>query len=368
VAGGLVNGLGQPLVTVNATYYDGRLKVSSIRWEATVTPASSATPKEYRLVIAYNDGTSADNNSQRNAFVGKKQSVIEIPMYMKVVSGVISECFAMTENKDVDLVISQSCSPITANTNRKSALSIKLGVAVDCSNQFNFSDNTNILLRNSTCSSNKVMTGFSLSAGVPGTDITAVTGNTVNISPNTSPDYCASLPGTASSSNCPAAVSVNGTTVQQVLYSLSSSAASCAYTGVTRDPPVCGAGQLLWRSSASSLTCVTANCPNLNEFINSVTSSGTTCFKAPATTCSGTQYVKEFRSNGTYVCDELPVMTGNCAGSTFGYSITRATATAGGQLNCAAYNKAKTCGVTSTIYSTFAYSFNSSTTASCRQW
>lgn len=341
----------------------GGLRVSTIVLKGAI--ATPVTPKDYELLITYTNTTGGSGGNLNRT--GKTQSSIKIPMYVKIVAGAVTECYARTDtSNDIDLVVTQACSPTTANTNRKSVLNYKDGVATECVNQFNFADTTDPLHIKSLCGTNMIMNGVTLSAGVvDGSAVTSALGNTVNPSPSGATNYCLHLPGTTSNSDCTTVVAGQ----RQVMHQMTSSTAICKHPGTTgRDAPTCAAGQILWKNGGGTFTCVTVSCLVANEFVQSISSTGPVCYKAPATTCGANQYVAEFKSTGSDICKELPVISGSCAPGSFGTSITGATGTAGGTLNCAAYNKAKACPASTNAAATFAYSFNGTTSANCTQW
>jgi hypothetical protein len=327
-------------VAPNNKYYNNVLTLNSFQLTGPGT-----TSKNYELVLTYFDAS--DPTNLRSAYTGKPSTIIRIPMYVKIVGGVVEECYARPERSEIDQVITAACSPaaITGGQNNynKSTLSNIGGVVTDCKNDLGF-DAAN----NSTCPATKVMTGFN------------IVGNNLSFPTAT---YCSGLTSSAATSCSPAGTSA---------YRLNASTLTCGYVGAdAKDTDggsaMCGAGQIIWRVSSAATTCISVNCAAAYAFVQAVSNAGVTCFTAPATTCGSNQYVSAFSPSGD-TCSDLPVLStgSNCNGSTtFGYSITRATTTAGGVLNCAGYTKTKACGSPSNT--TFAYALNP-TNASCTQW
>lgn len=306
----------------NNKYYNGALKVTNIRTELLTDPTliakrGVAGSNKYELVVTYQ----AFNLSgvKNNATTQQRAVVIRVPMYMKVDgSNNVLDCYALGSNTNMDTLIGAACSPITANANKTSYTTATSAASVsDCNHNATFAT-TATYSQCPTVGATATQQGF--------TGFTLTT-NTLNFP---TAGYCSTVMGSAGTCATDAAG-----------YNISNSGIVCSYPGGTRDG-ACSPGQILWHTSGSTSVCVSVSCPAFN-FVQKVDNTGTTCFIAPTTTCPANQYVYQFNPNGTDQCAILPVFTGSCAASYFGVSITRATATSGGTLNCAYYNKAKSC-------------------------
>jgi hypothetical protein len=347
----LVTGAGDILAATGSSYYDKMLTLDRIEVH---TAGGTPGPKNYELILSYLNNTSSSNYS------GKKHAVIVIPMYMEIVGGVITNCYARSDGTEVDEIIRASCSPtsiVSSVANVKSVLNLSNTVPVGCTNDITFLDTSIPTNENTTCSGHLLLMGITMT-GATSPDI----GNSIHVlnvnDPTyTTTSYCGGLQGAVSSSNCAA---------NTYMYKLNSSAATCDQPGDARNVISCSSGDLLWWNSSTSSTCVTVTC-SAGQFVNQITSSGAICYQAPPTTCAAGEYVKEFRTSGSDVCATLPVIgsANTCTGSSFGTSITRATTTTDGVLNCTNYNKAKSCSSPSNT--TFAYQLTASG-ANCTQW
>jgi hypothetical protein len=342
----LLSANGSTLVAQNAEYFDKTLRVERIQTRLAVAtdlgvdPADIGTARGYVLQIDYLDTTA---NNMRSAFTGKKQSIIIIPMYMKVVASDVVECFTLAQNSKVNTAIRDSCSPASLASTKNSLLDLTGSVASDCKHSLTFATSA-ATGDNTVCNSTPSNSAPSTFTALSGWDLVA-TSSAIDV-PTTK------CKGIATSCS----------TVEQSAYTISGSTASCSYAGGARDG-ACGAGQILYHSSGTGTTCTTISCPGAHSFVRSVAPAGATCFTAPATTCGTNEYVKIFNETGGDVCGILPTMSGNCAAGSYGVSVTRDNATANGTLNCSAYTKTKACATPARY--TFATAFGASTTASC---
>lgn len=299
----------------NGTYYQGALTVSNIQTRVNTNAAAQGLTgsKAYELVVTYSAAKS-------KAFsTGRSNVVIRIPMYMKLdASSNILDCYAMVGNTNVDAVIAAACSPAVASNLRNAYTTSTTAATVsDCNHNITF-QTTSTATECPTVGTNATQQGF----------------NSFTLNSNTL---------SFQTTNCTTGMTGAGScTADMKAYTLAGSAPTCAYPGGSRDG-ACGAGQILWHTSGTTTACVTVSCTGTN-FVQTVTGAGTTCFTAPNTTCPAGQYVYRFNQSGSDDCQILPVFSGTCAASAFGTSITRATASAGGTLNCTAYNMAKSCG------------------------
>lgn len=323
----------------NSTLYNGALTVSNIRTRVNPSAASLGLTgsKAYELVVTYIPGKS-------KAFgTGRGTVVVRVPMYMKVDgSSNVTDCYAMVGNTNVDTAIAASCSPGTAADVKTSYTTATSASTVsDCNHNMNFASGT--VTDCPTVGTNPTQTvlrGFSLASNV------------------------LSYP----SLNCTTAMTGAGScTTDMGAYNISASSPVCAYPGGTRDG-ACASGQILWHTSGTTTACVTVNCVSTYQFVQTVNAGGTTCFEAPATTCPAGQYVYQFNPDGTDQCRILPVVSGTCAASAFGTSITRATGTSGGTLNCTAYNMAKACPSPSSSHFVTSVNSNVGGTPNCTQY
>lgn len=346
---------GGVLIAKNVSYYNNMLTVSSIETRVLLNPGALAnTPKQYELVINYSESVFSDSTANRSSYLGKKNTIIRIPMFInKNSSGNVTDCYAITETSDIDTVVNNVCSPATTSTLKHNVLSLttqeSANKSISCLRNmgpgpsFPSTFTASVLL---DCPAGTAISGFSL---------TSATGSI---------DFPVTLPSTAQ--NCTALNGFASTscTSPTRAWALNSTTLSCDNPGSSRDlTNVCSTGQILYHSSGTSVSCVTVNCPTANEFVQTVTSSGATCYSAPATTCPANQYVMQFNQTGSDVCGILPAFNGSCAASNYGVSITRATATAGGTLNCSAYNKAKSCSPSGVV--TFMNGMDATGAATC---
>lgn len=323
----------------NATLYNGALTVSNIRTRVNPSAASMGLTgsKAYELVVTYVPGKS------KTFGTGRGTVVVRVPMYMKVDgSSNVTDCYAMVGNTNVDTAIAASCSPgAAADVKTSFTTATSASTVSDCNHNMNFASGTVTDCPTvGTNATQTVLRGFSLASNV------------------------LSYP----SLNCTTAMTGAGScTTDMGAYNINASAPECSYPGGSRDAGVgiCAAGQILWHTSGTTTACVTVNCVPTYQFVQTVNAGGTTCFEAPATTCPAGQYVYQFNPDGTDQCRILPVFSGTCAASWFGTSITRATTTSGGTLNCTAYNKTKACSAPSST--NFVTSFNNASggTANC---
>lgn len=319
----------QPLVTVNTKYYNDTLTLSSIQTRINPDSPFPGTSKQYEVVLNY-----LDSSTGRNAYIGKKQTLIRIPMFMNVVGGLVSECYAITENNEIDIAIKDSCSPVTPAANINSYVNTANGSAIECQRNVGFA------------------AGSSTDCPLTPTRTTALGGFDQNISNGTVTYNTSRCTGITAA--CPAG---------QTAHAIVDSNIQCDDVGSARDPVTCSPGEMLYHSGGTSTSCVSADCTVPLEFVQSMNSTSETCYSAPATTCPPNQYVYIFDKNGTDQCKILPAMSGSCAPSNYGDSITRATTTVNGTLNCSAYNKAKSCGSPSPT--TYMTGTNASGAASC---
>jgi len=346
----------QPLlITQGGEYYNKTLRIDSIQLRAAVASspgvigdingADVGTDKGYILQINYLD-TSPNNG--RSSFIGKKQSVINIPMYMKVVAGNVVECYSLGQNNNIDQAIRATCSPASGASTKVSLKNLNSGNEADCEHSVIFTD-PSPAVDTTTCTSTAA-SAPSTSTSLSGWDLTPGTPSTLGAK--------ITIPGT----KCSGIDTPTCSTAGQSSYSITDNIPACSYAGGIRDG-ACSSGQLLYHNSGTSTTCTTVNCPAAHSFINTITSAGASCFTAPTTTCGPNQYVKIFNSTGSDVCGILPTMSGTCGVGSFGISITRDNATANGTLNCAAYSKAKACPSPNAY--TFATALGASSTATC---
>ena len=335
----LVNSSGNKFVELSGTYFNKLLTVTSISSRLAIASDPNAseigTDKGYILTIKYSDSTL---NNTRNAYTGKKSSIIEIPMYMKLAAGLVSECYSLSQNNNVNMAIRAACSPASPGTTKKSLLNIGTTTESDCEHTINFDPPAGTF---TSCNSTATGSVPSKTEALSGWDLV---GNKITIPLS----KCSGI-----ATNCP--------TLNTNSYGINASSSLCSYPGGSRDG-ACGAGQILYHTSGSTTSCVTVNCSNAFEFVQSINSGSTICFKAPATTCPANQYVSVFNNGAPDTCTILPAWSGSCAASNFGSSVTRATATSNGTLNCSPYNKSKVCPAPSTT--TFVNQFTA-TGANC---
>ncbi len=335
----LVNSSGNKFVELSGTSFNKLLTVTSISSRLAIASDPNAsdigTDKGYILTIKYSDTTL---NNTRNAYTGKKSSIIEIPMYMKLAAGNVIDCYSLSQNNNVNLAIRAACSPASPGTTKKSLLNIGATTESDCEHTINFDPPAGTF---TSCNSTATGSVPSKTEALSGWDLV---GNKMTF-PLTK---CSGI-----ATNCP--------TPNTNSYGINASSSLCSYPGGSRDG-ACGAGQILYHTSGSTTSCVTVNCNNAFEFVQSINSGSTTCFKAPATTCPANQYVSVFNNGAPDTCTILPAWSGSCAASNFGSSVTRASATSNGTLNCSPYNKSKVCPAPSTT--TFVSQFTA-TGANC---
>ena len=332
--------LAENIIQKNGLYYDKTLNLIKISTGISASTPFPGTAKQYELVLQYQ---SLHGNL---SFSGRMNTAIRIPMYMKVVAGVITNCYTMAENSDIDSAITANCSPTTPASNTRAVLKRVNGVASECDNSISF-----VGANVSTCANmGTLFTGFKLAA------VAAPNSGNVLTFPIVAP-YSSGLTGAG-----------NSCTTGQSLYQLNSSNITCSSVGSsTRDSDgvsaLCMAGQLLWHNAGLSTTCGAAvNCPGVQQFVQTITTAGATCYSAPPVACGATQYASQFNP---LICKDLPVISGVCAAGKFGTSITRATGTAGGVLNCLSYNKTKACPTPTNT--SFVYQLTAGG-ANCTQW
>jgi hypothetical protein len=314
------NALGQRLVAIGDVIFNRQLRVTNI---ATVIKTAGSA-KGYELVITYGQPLSSTGMS----FVGKKQAQIKIPLYQFVSGGVVTDCFTMSENSVVDSAISNACSPskyLTANGLNYLSKTAD-GVISGCNTEIIFDTNYPGNNPYTSCSGTLFMNGLT-------TNTILTNGRALKFTSS----FCNNMTGTGSTVSCPA---------YQGAYQLTASGGvNCQYPGVTRDSDggsaLCGSGQVLYRTGASSTTCVTVSC-GANSYVNSITSGGAPCTNVPVLTCPAGQYVTGFNASGTPTCADLPVWSGNCAGAAFATGVSRS-AGAGGSLICGTFNIGKSC-------------------------
>lgn len=353
--------------TFTKTYADGMLQIYDIK-----TIATKGTPKanEYELQITYREmdrttGTySIATNNQRSAFIGKKQAFIKIPMFMKVkADGNVGECYAMTENSDVRTVVKQACSPTTLVSSESkvgSILNTKGGIELNCTHTFNF--NSGLV---SDCAAatnpNTLMRAFLMPDGTvdAANGVDAIQGNSVSMSPNTSPEYCTGLDSSNAST-----WSTNSTcTGANRVYNVTSSSNVCTFPGNARDSaagsPSCGSGQMIFRTNNTTTSCGYAQCTSAygfaNEFfVQTLNASGNaTCYKAPTTACGANEYAYRYTKDGTPECKLIPFRNTSCPGGSYGSGISYATDPY--TLTCASYTITRGCTQNSPTNTTFAY-------------
>lgn len=326
---------GSVIAAVGQQYQENTLRLNSIvsRIRPHFPPGDPnpfiGTAKQYELLLTYGEATTG-----RSAYVGKKNTIIRIPMYFND-PATVSECYAMTENTDIDLVVNHTCSPVTAATLKNS----NINATNACEHNVTFSSGTfSDCPKSATIST--AFNGFDQNSG--------------NSTVSYLTSRCTGMSGSAAATTCPP---------RQTAHGVSSSNIQCAYVGGSRDPTTCADGQVIYHTSGTTTSCVTVNCANPFEFVQRLTSASTICFKAPTTSCPAGQYVYEFSPSTGDKCKILPALSGSCTGSDFGTSITRATATVNGTLNCTYYNKAKPCSPNNAT--TFMNSVSATGAANC---
>ncbi len=312
----------------------GVLTLVDIRttWDGTPGAGGKANGAVY---ITYREALGT--NKDRAAFTGSRGSMIAIPIYFKVSAGAVSECYAITDNAKISEAVGFSCYAGAANSIQYSTSN---GTTVDyCSNTVTF-QNTN----DTTCSTNNFLKGFTITAAVAPEAGSKLSVNNTN---------CAGLvSSTPSDTTCPVGPPV------QYAYSLTSGVVSCAVGGESHDG-TCAAGQMLLKTGATSSSCLTVDCSTVSayHFVNSL-SNGLTCAAAQPSACGANSFPTGFDASGNASCGALPAMsTATCAASYYGVSVSRNTGTYSGSLNCAYYNKAKSCP--SPGYTTYVTSFSS---------
>ncbi len=339
----LVTASGQVFLSKGAQYHNRTLRVSNIRTRAIVTndanyAAYNGTPKGYVLEVSYDPDVAGNSKILRSNIKG---SLIKIPMYMRVNAGNIVECYAISQNDQINIAIKDACSPVTATANKNTTLnsgSANANTINDCEHNATFNAS------NATSCDNVDVGDANDRSWIVGYEDLTTTNGGLNIPLS----QCRGL-NTACAAN-------------ESAFGITNSTANCSFAGGSRDG-ACGAGQIIYHTSGTSTTCVTVNCPTTAQFVQSVNTGGAVCYAAPTTTCGANQYVKVFNSGGADTCAPLPVMSGNCGGSDYAQSITRATGTLNGTLNCTYYNRTKSCAGANV--NTFVSSFGASTTASC---
>lgn len=318
------NASGQKLIAVGDVIFNRQLRVNNI---ATVIKTAGSA-KGYELVITYGQPTSSTGMT----FVGKKQAQVRIPLYQYVSGGLVVDCFTMSENSVVDSAISNACSPskyLTASGLNYLSKTAD-GVISGCNTEIVFDTNYPGNNPYTQCSNTLFMNGLT-------TNTVGTNGRALKFTST----FCNNMTGTGSTVSCAA---------YQGAYQLTATGGvNCQYPGVTRDADggssLCGSAQLLYRTGTSATTCVSVSC-GANAYVNSITSGGTSCYTVPTLTCPAGQYVTGFNASGTPTCADLPVWSGSCAGAQFATGVTR-NGSAGGSLNCGAFNIAKSCAAPS---------------------
>lgn len=342
---GLVVANGSALITKNNMYFNGALPLVDI---STVQKIPNNS-KGYELVLTYRDSTT---NNERSAFIGKKQTQIRIPMYMKVEAGVVVDCYTISENKDLDQAITNSCSPSStiAVENKNSVLHYTIeGAVADCKRNIVFDTNPTSSNPYTTCATNtpdyRFMSGIKIAPVSTAVDA----GNSIVFE---SASLCGNILGVGASST-------QACTATQIVHSMTNNALTCNNPGASaRDAdggsPLCGAGQLLFWNSTAATTCVTVDCTSIpNNFLQKISGGVVTCFKVESRTCPAGQYISGFDGSGVPKCEDLPIVSGTCA-SQYGTAVSRDTsAGAGGNLTCSSgVTVTKNCSASPT---TFAY-------------
>ncbi|MBC7427781.1 MAG: hypothetical protein H7336_04155, partial [Bacteriovorax sp.] len=316
---------GDKLVDVGQTYFGGTLRLDSMETRVNPDNPFLGTSKNYELVLYYKDIAHTIAGKTYTNFIGKKQTIIRIPMYMNN-SAAITECYAITENTDIDTVVNAACSPATSTSLKNSYINAASGTTIECQHNITFDPGP-------------LSTDCPLSTAFAGFDQ-----NTTNGQVSFLLTRCTGMSGGGAATTC---------TAGQFAYGVSASTIQCAVpVETTRDPTLCTSGYMLYHGVGNATSCVAANCTgSAYDFVQSISSSSTTCYTAPTSNCpvANTYAYQIDLVTGAATCKILPIISGSCAASWYGTSVTRATTTANGTLNCGAYNKAKICSPNNSV-------------------
>lgn len=341
--------VGSELVRQGSSYFNKMLTVTSISTRAIRSSdpnftTFSGTDNGFMLVISY----SAPMNI---AYTGVKNTIIEIPMYMKNAAAV-TQCYSLAQNDQVNTAINHSCSPETILANSGAASTLNHGVVTesDCTHTVSFGglpERACPYVTTAGSSQVELISGFDLLTGPP-----------AGVQ-----DFPASK-----CTGVPTSCTVNALPLQsQFSFGITNSSSTCGYPGGNPRDTTCAAGDILYRTAGGAVTCVTPNCAlapfGANYFINSV-SPTLSCYKAQPTSCPANYYVTSIKA-GAVSCLPLPTWNNVDCWATlnsFGKSTTRNNSTWNGVLNCgSAYSKRKECfGTPATSVkhrTTFAQSF-----------
>lgn len=273
-----------------------------------------------------------DNSSSgfKAGYTGKNLITMQIPFYQQVDgTNKITTCYAITENQKVGDSIEAACTS-TGDLGAYSNYNKTGTITNSCS--------TNFTLNGGTAANASLDCALAAapSKAIRSFSIVATGGNDVGRTVSIAAANCDSFSNGATSS-CP--------TANTYVYASSNSGVTCATPGVSaaKENPICAAGQLLYKTGATTATCVTPSCTGVT-FISGFSSAGATCLTANAAPCPAGTYAQTFYANGTVSCQPFPVMSGGCAAGQFGISFTRNNLTNNGTLNCSPYTKTKMCG------------------------
>jgi hypothetical protein len=337
------------LLTVkNTSYFNNLIKVSLIKVRATTLGElyyNVAEPdRNFVLEITYGDPT-----AKNSSYVGKKTSIITIPLYMKFTGTVVSDCYTYAQNNHIAEALAATCSPTllaAASTSNRALLNA--GVSCDVSASFETATAT-------TCTQSAPLVSPSTFTALAGFN---TTGNMLNF-----PNIADPLnPAGSTCRGIPTACATPGTSA----FNITDNVVNCDFPGNTRDIS-CNIGDVLYHDTGALASCVSPTCPIANQFIQSINNTNTVCYEAPPVICPAGQYVSEFNPAlpGGRTCSILPSWSGSCTPN-FGVSVTRTglnAATSNGILNCGTYDKTKTCPNPNS--STFVQSLDSTNVAVC---
>lgn len=328
-----------PLVQKNASYFAGILKLTNIStWQK--TPGSA---KGYELILDYSDPTDTVLH-KHGAFVGKPHTQIRIPMYMKLAGtpAKVVDCYAISENSELDTAIQNACSPdpLIPSANKASVLNkttegniaqCQQNVITDTNYSTSYSSNpyTTCVTNTPPTPDYKFMSGVNISQVNTATDV----GTSIQFQASS---LCGNILGVG-------AASAQACTLDQRTWKMNNNTLSCEDPGAAPSPrdsdagsPLCAAGNLLFHKSASSTSCVNLTCPTANDFFQKLSAvDGTvSCYPVKTKNCDPGQYISGFDGTGTPSCKDLPVVSGTC-GTQYGTAVSRTTAAgANGNLTC----------------------------------
>jgi hypothetical protein len=341
-------GPGPVFLRTTDTYYNNILRLDSMR---TQVRANAVPEKRFELVLEYLNLATEMNHA------GRVRTTIVIPMYMRVVAGNVTDCYALTENDQIQDVVTASCSPGAMTTNAIKNSNLITGAAApniahECQHNATFAvPATN----ESDCPSTPGVLGRTTALARFYKDpLTGALSFPINMSLIAPGGDCRGITASAGTMTCP---------VGQHIFDINAGILQCAIIGSARDPVTCTPGQLIYKFGGPGTLCLTVNCnASPYHFVSSISGGVLTCYRAASTTCALGEYVYQYTLGGGDLCKPLPAISKTCPPSWFGQSVVRGgAALPGGNFNCGFVNKSKLCAPNSPT--TFMNSFTPTGTA-----